>query len=186
MDLKTKIRALLTLDDPGLQATSEQKQRAFTALIDTLYRQATVCITATVINASILIYISYDVVSSGPLFFWAALMAGGVIFRILAALRYKNRRGHDSPLRLYRLMLASIIFIGFAWGMAVVCLIPKAGPSDHALFVVIVLCGMAAGALGGLAVPLSAYLGFSLPTLLAVVIRFAFLNHPLHLSLIHI
>ncbi len=184
MDLKTKISSFLSLDDPAIDASLRQRQLAFGALVDTLYRQAAVCISATVINASILFLISYKHIDSGPLFAWAAIIAAGVVFRIFAVLRYRCRIAGQQPLSMYRLMLASIIAIGFAWGSAVIFLIPAGCAIGHALFVVIVLCGMSAGALGGLAVPISAYLGFSVPVLLAVIIRFALFNHPLHLAVV--
>lgn len=184
MNLKNKITAFFSLDDPAVNATSQQRQQAYGSLIEALYRQSAICIPAAVVNAAILLYISSGEVGPGSLFSWAGCMAAGMAFCIFAALRYRRRISGEPPARLYRLMLTSIIAIGFAWGSAVVFLIPDGVSIGHALLVVIILCGISAGALGCLAVPLSAYLGFSLPVWLAVIVRFSVFDHPLHLAIV--
>ncbi len=182
MDSEPGIITRLCLKDLAIEATSGQKQQAFAALLDTLYRHTGVGILGTIISVAILAYVNYFQVNPRALTCWIALMTAAVLFRFFAARHYKKRIAHQPPEKLYGLMLASIIVIGCCWATAVVFLVPADASMAHALFVVIVLCGMSAGALGALAVPLSAYLGFSLPVLLAISVRFAVLDHPLHLA----
>ena len=123
--------------------------------------------------ALILVTILRSVIAPNILFGWLALLGTILLARavLLAAWRRSglNAANYD-PRWIYRFRFY-VIATGIAWGVGAVLLFP-AGDASHQAFLAFVLAGLCSGASTTLAADRVSVLGFLVPTLLPLVVRF--------------
>ena len=132
--------------------------------------------TSIIINtllALILVSVQRAVISPTQLQVWLALMGVVLLARIALAVvwrRSASEMANSAPRWMRRFRIGAIA-TGIAWGMAAELLFP-AGNLTYQLFLAVVLAGMSAGAITLLAVDRVSMLGFLVPTLAPLIVRF--------------
>ncbi len=150
----------------------DREARINAQLVDAIYRQAPGAMIATLINAAILAFFLRGEVPGRVLVVWLA--ATGVVLAARAALlsAYLKSAPQAANGRAWRRAFISGIFLsGALWGSSAVFLFPHNSPLHQALLI-IVLCGMVAGAVGSFSVFFDAFYLFSLPALVPLFMRF--------------
>ncbi len=137
-----------------------------------LYTQAPVGFLATLLNASILVAVLHaEVPQPTRLYAWLGILIALVVARLVLVRAYH----HASPTveqapRWRRLFLLGIVSIGVAWGSASLLVFP---PDLHdQVFLAFVLGGMSAGAITIMASAQYVPLGFLIPVLGPLAVRF--------------
>ncbi|MFA6921545.1 MAG: PAS domain S-box protein [Gallionella sp.] len=142
---------------------------------------------AIVINSLLALFLAViqsKVISSGMLLGWLAL-TGTVLLARAALLLAWQRRGADAKnnpscwLRRFRI---GVISTGMLWGIGAIGLFPAAD-MDHQVYLAFVFAGLCAGAISSLAVDRVSTLGFLLPVLLPLIVRFGIEGDPASLSM---
>ncbi len=129
-----------------------------------------------IINTSlalILASVQSNVISPSQLLVWLALMGVVLLARVALAVAWRRRApnvANTAALWILRFRIG-VIATGIAWGMAAELLFPS-GDLTYQLFLAVVLAGMSAGAITLLAVDRVSMLGFLVPTLAPLTVRF--------------
>jgi len=137
----------------------------------------------TAINSVILITVLWPAVSHRDLLIWFGLM--GLLTFIRIVYYYKSKKIPITPENAERKALhfkSSIAISGIGWGVAGIFLF---SPDSvvHQVFIAFVLAGMTAGAVGTFSALRSAFLTFSLPVLLPLILRFLLIGDYLHIAM---
>ncbi len=137
----------------------------------------------TAINSVILITVLWPAVSHRDLLIWFGLM--GLLTFIRIAYYYKSKEIPITPENAERKALyfkSSIAISGIGWGVAGIFLFPP-DSVVHQVFIAFVLAGLVAGAVGTFSALRSAFLTFSLPVLLPLIVRFLLGGDYLHIAM---
>jgi diguanylate cyclase (GGDEF)-like protein/PAS domain S-box-containing protein len=123
--------------------------------------------------ALILVGVQSAVISQNRLLVWLAMIGAILLTRAVLAVAWRRNVSDaaNSAPRWIRRFRISVIATGIAWGMAAELLFP-AGNVTYQLFLAVVLAGMSAGAITLLAVDRVSMLGFLVPTLAPLTVRF--------------
>jgi len=133
-----------------------------------LYAQAMPGFVVTLINAAIFTVVLWRVVDQALLTGWLVYMVCVTALRYLLTRRYaRSPAGERNHPRWRRTFLAGAALSGAGWGAASTLLFPAASVV-HQMFVLIVLAGMASGAVPFLSSVQSIYLAYLLPALVPV------------------
>lgn len=133
-----------------------------------LYAQAMPGFVATLINTAIFTVVLWGVVDQGRLTGWLIYMVCVTAMRYLLTRRYARTAPAQRSRRHWRqAFLLGAALSGAGWGVAGTLLFPTTSVV-HQMFVLIVLAGMAAGAVPFLSSVQSVYLAYLLPALLPV------------------
>jgi two-component sensor histidine kinase len=151
-------------------------------LYDQLYQHLPVGIIATVVNAIIVAFILWKLVSHTVLLVWlgANLVAAGVRSVLLFAYRQSSWKMTAQWWRICQ--VAGIAVSGTLWGATGIFLFPEASTA-HQVFVAFVLAGMVAGAVGMCSSVRVAFVLFSVPALVPLIVRFFLMGDHLHLAM---
>ncbi len=160
-----------------------ENQRLYDRQVKQLYEQTTIGIVATLVNAVILSFILLKVTPHSILFKW--LTAVVLISFLRNCLLYRYRHSSALPSEGGRWGVWAIIGIalsGIVWGSAGIFLFP--GESTvHQVFIAFVLGGMVAGAAGTFSIVLMAFIAYSLPALVPIIIRMFLIGDDIHLAM---
>ncbi len=161
-------------------------ERLYAEQIKQLYKQIPIGLTATVVNSLVLVILLWNVISSTVLSVWFAASV------ILAALRYLSFlkftrlvRSAQQPAEFRKYEIGfnlGIALSGIIWGSAGIFLFP-ANSLPHQVLIAFVTGGMVAGAAGTFSIIMNAFLAFSLPALLPVIIRFFLVGDPVRIGM---
>src|SRR5271169_260935 len=147
-----------------------------------LYAGLPYAVTINTLLALVLASMQSAAITQNKLFGWLAVIGAILLARAVLAVSWL-RSGSDGAncasiwLRRFRI---SVIATGMAWGMSAVLLFP-AGDVLHQVSLSFVLAGMTAGAITLLAVDRVSMLGFLVPTLAALIVRFWLESGPVSL-----
>jgi PAS domain S-box-containing protein len=158
-------------------------QRLYAEQVKQLYKHTPIGVAATFINSFILTLILWKVIPHAALTIWFAACVSAAFFRYL--LFFKFNRSSQTPAESGSQEMwfnISMAFSGIVWGSAGVFLFPMDSIA-HQVFIAFVLGGMVAGAAGTFSIILKAFLAYSLPALIPIIIRFFAIGDHLHLSM---
>ncbi|TSA50177.1 MAG: EAL domain-containing protein [Nitrosomonadales bacterium] len=138
-----------------------------------LYAGLVKAVTVNALLALILVTIQQSVVNPVRLFGWLALIGAVLLARAVLAVVWRQSElpaSHYDPhwLRCFRI---GVIATGMAWGIGAVFLFP-AGNLSHQVFLAFVLAWLNAVAITSLSVDRVSTLGFLVPSLLPLMVRF--------------
>jgi hypothetical protein len=148
-----------------------------------LYVKAPMALTATLVNAPIVVFILWNEVGHATLVAWLIYMMALSMGRLW--LRHEYWRKPPAPIQDSHWgawYLAGIALSGVGWGAAGVFLFPV-GSLPHQLFIAFVLAGMTAGAVAAYSAMLRGVLLFALPALIPLTIQFLAQGDDLHLAM---
>ncbi len=152
-------------------------------LIAQIYDRVTIAIIATVINATILVFILWNFTSKKALIIWYILTLATAILRFFQTQRFRNSLGRTEHIHYWAMaMLIGIGISGILWGSTSIFLFPTESTA-HQAFIAIVLAGMVAGAVGVMSPNMAIFLMFSIPALTPIFIRFIIIGGELHMAM---
>jgi two-component system cell cycle sensor histidine kinase/response regulator CckA len=148
-----------------------------------LYTQAPLAVVATLVNSLVLTLVLWRVIPHSTLIIWLSATVATTLLRY--SLLYKYYHASATPGEAGRWsgwFIINITISGLLWGSAGIFLFP-AGSMEYQVFVAFVLGGMVAGAAGTISVIMTAFLAYSLPALLPIIIRFFLIGTEIHLAM---
>ena len=127
---------------------------------------------ATVVNSIILSVVLWKLVSHTILTTWLACILLITISRYILVLSYR-RTSKEERINYpwVRWFIVGVAISGAAWGSAAIFIFPLQSTA-HQVFIAFVLGGMVAGSVAAFSVVMGAFLGFSIPVLFPLIIRF--------------
>ncbi|MEJ2034325.1 MAG: response regulator [Deltaproteobacteria bacterium] len=158
-------------------------ERLYAEQVRHFARVAPLAMTATVVNAVILAFFLRRQIAHSTLALWLGTVFLITLLRL--PLFYRQALSFPSPSaakRLGRWFTLGEAIAGLVWGAAAVFLFPI-GSVVHEVFIAFVLGGMVAGAAGTLSVIMPAFLAYSLPAILPIIIRFLLLPGEIHTAM---
>lgn len=136
-----------------------------------LYSQSFIGMAVTALNSSIVALILWKVIAPTRIVPWLLAVLLITLGRFLLVLRYRRANPPTEHMRGWqRRFIWGAGLAGVAWGAAGLCLFPTTSLT-HQLFLIFVLAGMGAGAVGVFASVQHAFLAFFLPTTLPITLR---------------
>lgn len=145
------------------------------------HQHAPIGIVGTLVNSIILTIILWGKIAHYILFIWLAAIAIVSLLRYL--LLHKYQRLSPFNTKYWDMMdIFGIALSGIVWGSAGVFLFPI-DSITHQVFLAFVLGGMVAGAAGIFSTVMKAFLIYSLPTLLPIIIRFFIIGNEIHITM---
>ena len=170
-------------EDKGPPTSGERDRMVRAEQVKLLYAKAPMAITATLVNAPILVYILWDEVRHAALVAWLIYMVTLSLGR--AWLRHEYWRKPPSPIEDSHWgtwYLSGIALSGIGWGAVWILLFPDAS-APHQVFLVFVLAGMTAGSVAASSAMMAGFLLFAVPALIPLTIRFLSQGDDLHLAM---
>lgn len=154
-----------------VNTASEIDNQLYADQVRMLYAAAPISLTAIAVNATVLAAVLWSVVSQSLIVSWLGFVLVLTAWRASACWLFQRYTPTSSSMRPWgRLFLTGVVLSGLSWGAAVYLLFPGGHPALQ-LFVIVVVAGMAAGAVTTLSSMLSAALLFLVPALLPLVVR---------------
>ena len=140
--------------------------------VEQLYERAPVGLCATGLNALIVVLVQWGVVSHTSLLAWLFCQWLLVLTRYLFFRRFQTITLSPPKAEHWRnRFILGATLSGLLWGSSAIVVFP-AESMVHQLFLAFVLGGMVAGAAGSYAGTMPAFLGYSVPALIPIMIRF--------------
>jgi PAS domain S-box-containing protein len=159
------------------------ESRVYFLLVTQLYSRANIAIIATGVNATILVFVLRGLISFTTLMTWYILTVLVAVIRYIQIKKFQRMADHTKKIhRWEKLMLVGIGISGILWGSTAIFLFPVES-SAHQAFIIIVLAGMVAGAVGVLSPIMTVFLAFSIPTLAPIFIRLMIIGDLLHMAM---
>lgn len=148
-----------------------------------LYKNAPVAMVATLINSTILTIILWGSISHKVLISWLLCNCLLMLPRFMLVYRYNHAsiKPYDAG-RWGAWLIVGLASSGIVWGSASIFLF-AAESIAHQIFLAFILAGMVAGGLVTFSVMRGAFLAFSLPALIPVMIRFFSLGDDIHIAM---
>ena len=158
-------------------------ERVQAQLLEQLFKQAPVGIVATLVNACILVFILWNQISHNVLIAWLGATAAVAVLRGSLVSGYRKAKFQ----RLRRewwgnLHIAGFGLSGILWGSTGILLFPQASTA-HQAFIAFTLGGMVAGAVGTCSSVLTAFVAFSFPAVLPLLLRLLLVGDELHTAM---
>jgi len=173
-------------DPPGSSPDERQRdadarrRRAIRAeQIKLLYANGPLAFAGHFINSLFLVTVLWNAAPQARLLGWLAYTIAMAAIRFLLARRFW--RLQPDPVRIAawcRLFTAGSVLSGLGWGSAAFLIFPEASV-PHQMFLTLVVAGMGAGAVTLVSAVKSAFLGFTLPAFLPLVLRLSMHGDPL-------
>ncbi|NIM16442.1 MAG: PAS domain S-box protein [Candidatus Aminicenantes bacterium] len=166
-----------------MQGDESERERLYTEQVRQLYVHEPVGLIATLVNASILIFIQWRVISHSVLLMWFSLILLITLTRALHFYRY--RRVSLTPGNARRWGNSFIIGIGIsgiAWGAGGIFLFPE-NVIAHQIFPAFILGGMVAGATAAFSALKMAFFAYTLPALIPIIIKFFTIADNIHAAM---
>jgi signal transduction histidine kinase/CheY-like chemotaxis protein len=172
-----------TRERPPEDRINSDKTRVLSDQVRQLYVNAPLGMAATLVNASALAYILRGTVSHQTLFLWLACQCILILLRAVHVYSYRRSPWKPADARAQAASFIGGMFLsGVVWGSAGIFLFPE-GSIVHQVFLAFVLGGMVAGAAGTFSIVREAFLAFSIPALLPLLLRFSLIGDELHVTM---
>lgn len=156
------------------------KELIFAEQVKQLYRLAPLGMVATLVNALLVFFVMNDVLHHRLSILWLLVIALVTLLRGLLGFQYAKHQPEPAQARLWaNRFLVGLGAIGAAWGSIGGFSFAEASMA-HQVFIVFVLGGMAAGASTTFATVRHAYLAFSVPALVPLVVHFVLIQDTFH------
>jgi PAS domain S-box-containing protein len=166
--------------DPQDQRTLSRRERIDHERIRLLHKQSWIGVAATVVNAFFLAYLLRNHIAPPTLAGWlAAIILASSARTLLVYYFPRQSLSFEGSRRWARWNIASIGLSGILWGAGAWLLFPTESVI-HQVFLIVVLCGMVAGAAMAFAAMLRAFLAFSIPALLPLFLRLVTIPGEVH------
>ena len=163
--------------------TPQLKARVYPILVSQVYSRSPIGIIATIINASLLVYILWELIPHRILTVWLSLILLVSLLRFILNAQFRRAPDRIQKIdRWGRLLPAGLGLSGVLWGSTAIFLFPVDSVT-HQAFIALVLAGMVAGAVGVFSPILKVFLAFSVPALTPILIRFFTLGDDLHMTM---
>ena len=162
---------------------AERADRLFIEQVRQLTEQMIPGTSASLINSLILSFVLWGIIAEYKIILWFFSVL--TIFLIHLLLHHKYQRPTSNPGKITRQrnnILISMAVTGIIWGSAGVFLFPSASIA-HQSFIAFVLGGMVAGSVGAFSVFKSAFIAFSVPSLLPIIIMLLKTNDQMHYAM---
>jgi PAS domain S-box-containing protein len=138
---------------------------------------------AACVNAVILTVVQWHQVGHRVLYAWLAMVLLITSVRGFLSRRFHRREIRAADLRFEgNLLLTGILASGIVWGLAGILLFPRQSCA-HQLFTAFTIGGMVAGASAVYAALRRAFLAFSLPAMLPIILNSIYLRDDIHLAM---
>lgn len=149
-----------------------------------LYAGLPAAIIINLVLAAILVGVLSAVITTAPLLSWLALMGTVLLVRgvLTVAWRRSTVVGVINAPRWLRRFRAAVIATGIVWGVGGALLFQPGDPF-HQVFLAFVLAGLSAGAITTLAIDQVSTIGFLVPTLIPLIVRFGIEGHMASLAM---
>lgn len=162
-----------------LNTKTELEQQLPIEQLTLLRKQSVAAFAATIAVLCYIIYWVHDLVSGSSLYLWASAVVFLNIYLLVWLFSVSKAEGNKSidtqkAKRFILIYQIQSIMHGAAWGWLPFILVDITTP-EMKFFAYIVLCGMAAGAIGTTGMIYRIYLSFMLPMMLPVILSQAFL-----------
>ncbi|UCH92468.1 MAG: response regulator [Candidatus Aminicenantes bacterium] len=157
-----------------------EKNRLYINQVRQLYERGPVGIIATLVNAGLLSFIQWPVISPAVILTWVSLLF--VITLVRGIYIYKYLRTPSESLQSRRWGTWFVIGLGISgivWGAVGIFLFPGQDLARQ-IFPAFVLGGMVAGATSAFSALKMAYFAYSIPALLPIIIRFFSIGDNIH------
>jgi PAS domain S-box-containing protein len=166
-----------------MQSNESEREQLYTEQVRQLYVHEPVGLIATVVNASILIFIQWRVISHSLLLVWFSLIFLITLIRAVHFYRYRRTSlTSDNARRWGNSFIMGIGISGIAWGAAGIFLFPG-NMIAHQIFPAFVLGGMVAGATAAFSALKTAFFAYTLPALIPIIIKFFSIADNLHAAM---
>jgi signal transduction histidine kinase len=165
------------------KVTCRPEDRVYTVLLTQVYSRSGIGTIATIVNASILVFILRGQILDRILIAWLFLIILASLMRL--ALNRKFLKGIDKKKTVQqwgRLLIVSLGVVGILWGSAGIFLFPTDSVA-HQAFIAFLLAGMVAGAVGLFSPIMPAFFAFSIPVLAPITIRFIIIGDEIHIAM---
>ena len=158
-------------------------QRTYPLLVRLIYSRSNIGILATVVNASILVWVLWDQIARWRLAVWFALILSVSLVRYALHRRFVERVSPQEDIRHWDTLLkVGLAVPGILWGATGIALFPAASV-PHQVFIAFVIAGMVAGAVGVFSPIMPVFMAFSLPALTPITIRFFLIGDSIHMAM---
>jgi len=162
---------------------SQPHPRIYLLLVNLIYARSKIGILATVVNASILVFILREQITHWILALWYLITLLVSLIRYILNERFLRRADPSQDIRLWgQLLKAGLAISGLLWGATGIFLFPVHSVA-HQVFIAFVIAGMVAGAVGVFSPIMPVFLAFSIPALVPITIRFILINDQLHMAM---
>ncbi len=169
------------MDDKGEGARPDE--RVYAEQVDLLYSNQPIGISATVLNATIIIIVLWSFIAHSFLVSWALALILVSFARTLVMLRYRTEPDRETRARKWgMLFLLGMACAGLVWGVCTLWIFQISEIELHML-IAFVIGGMTAGASATLSALRAAFYLFAIPAFLPLSIAFFFFNDLIHISM---
>jgi PAS domain S-box-containing protein len=177
-------RTVGDLSAQGLPAaTAPLDPRVLAEQVRLLYVRAPIAQATVVVNAALVTWIFWDLVSRTRSLAWLAVMCALAALRIALVRAYRRAAPGPHEAGVWgRRFVAGAALTGVCWGAAALIFHAPRSPT-HELFLAFVLGGMTAGAASSNASHAPAFLAYAAPAILPMVVRLAAEGDPIHAAM---
>ncbi|MDA8137547.1 MAG: response regulator [Desulfobacteraceae bacterium] len=166
-----------------VQMTTSRRERVDQERIHLLYKQSPMGLTASTVIAAITIFLLRHTISPALLTGWFIAIMAVSALRLLLILRFPRPSPTLAQSRAWsRCNDMTLLLSGCLWGAASWLLFPLES-EVHQFFLVVALCGMVAGAAMAFAVMIRAFVCFSVPAIVPLIIRLVTIPDEVHFSM---
>ncbi|MDY6987694.1 MAG: PAS domain S-box protein [Thermodesulfobacteriota bacterium] len=151
--------------EPGL------KQSIFERQVESVYKHLPSSTVANIVNASILIYIQWTVVSHGALLAWFGAIVAVSLLRLISGYLFKKHVVLSGATQAGRIYVVGLFISGLTWGSSAIFLFPKA-EFAHQIIVTFVVGGMVAGASASTSALKGAFFFYCIPSLCPLIFNY--------------
>jgi diguanylate cyclase (GGDEF)-like protein/PAS domain S-box-containing protein len=162
---------------------SDEEQQLHAELVKQLYVLTPVALIATLLNSTIVTFIHWKVISHSVLITWFSVLIFITLLRYALVWRY--RRTPVSPAQAHRWKVWFIIGValsGVTWGTAGIFLFSE-NSVVHQVFLIFVLGGMVIGAASAYSALKKAFLFYSIPSFVPIVVHFFAIGDEIHVGM---
>jgi len=151
---------------------SAQQEHVYAQQVEQLYAQAPIGMVASLVNASILALIQWDVVSNLHILIWLCCVLAINVIGGALIYQYRQFKKTGGQARVWgSRFLARSIGSGMVWGAFPVLLYPH-DSIPHQIFLALLIGGMVAGATAVSAASKEVFLSYSLLSVIPLILRF--------------
>jgi signal transduction histidine kinase/DNA-binding response OmpR family regulator len=151
---------------------SDETQKLHIEQVKLLYANVLTSTVATLVNSLIITFILWNVVSHMLLILWLACNILIILLRHILGHKYKQASTESVKKNLWGTwLIIGIASTGILWGLGAFFLFPF-NSIAHQIFLAFVFGGMIAGSAGSYSIKMEAFLAFSIPVSIPIIVQF--------------
>ena len=165
------------------QRDSNEIERVYTEQVKLLYANAPAGMFANLVNSAILTFILWNVISHTVLITWFSCNFLVTLFRYILVYRYNCTPPEFFKIHIWdKWFTFGIACAGISWSLPGIILFPVSSIA-HQVFIVFVLAGMIAGAMGLYSIMIRAFVVFAIPVSVPIIVRFFAIGGDIHIAM---